>query len=107
MDDQVTRTFRTEHGHQTVTIIRGPGQTDEGMAADLDASMALGENMLAEGVRSWRSYLRRLGPVKMCVAKEVGPPPWRFPQVHVSPGTVWCICAGWRSTAYYLFVARS
>lgn len=91
-----------------VEITPSKGQSAESIQADLDRSDELAEYLLAEGVQSWRSYYRWLGPIKFKVAKEVGPPPWRFPHIGIWP---WrdkqvgiSAVIGWRSTAYRLFV---
>lgn len=107
-DEAVTRTPRTRlyaagPGRMKVWITPRKGQTEVQVEQDLKRSADLGHRMLERGVESYRSYYRWIGPVKMMAAKEVGPPPWRFPKVlvqgrrrHVRFGL------GWRSTAYWL-----
>lgn len=91
-----------------VTVTPHPWQDEESIQADLDRSDALAAQLLADGVQSWHSHYRWIGPVKVKVAKEVGPPPWRFPRIGVWPWrdrhVGFSALIGWRSTAYRLFM---
>lgn len=42
-------------------------------------------------------FVHTLGPILM--AKEVGPPALRWPEIHVGR---WCLWIGWRQTAYWI-----
>lgn len=90
-----------------VVLTPGEGQSEESIAADLARSDDLARQLQADGVQSWRSYYRWAGPLKVKVAKEVGPPPWRFPRIGVwfkrRPAGVSAVI-GWRSTAFRLFL---
>lgn len=90
-----------------VEVTPSRGQSAASVKADLARSDDLAARLVAEGVQSWRSYYRWLGPVKVKVAKEVGPPPWRWPRIGVwrwDNGVGFSALVGWRSTAYRLFV---
>lgn len=92
-----------ERASQRVTVGLGPGETD--VEGEFERSFSFGDTLAADGVESWRSRYRWIGPVKVLAYKEVGPPPWRFPRIGVrskgSPATVRFI-VGWRSTAFAL-----
>lgn len=93
---------------RTIKITPNASQSEASIAADLERSDELAARLLADGVQSWRSYYRWLGPLKIKVAKEVGPPPWRFPHLGFYPWRGnrlgFSLVVGWRSTAYRLFV---
>ena len=93
------RSRRTDR--QTVEMRPSPWQSEADIEAELDRGEALGEQMLADGVQSWKSHYRWWGPVKVLAYKEVGPPPWRFPRVGFRrKGRTVRLIAGWRSTAF-------
>ena len=93
-----------------VEVTPSEGQSEESIQADLDRGDELAELLLADGVQSWNSYYRWIGPIKVKVAKEVGPPPWKWPRIGVwfsrKPLGVSTV-VGWRSTAYRLFLIRA
>lgn len=79
------------------------GQSAESVERDIYGSVKLAADLAARGAKQWSSRYRWVGPVKVMVVKEVGPPPWRFPKVLVKKtGPHANLCVGWRSTAYYL-----
>lgn len=97
----------TRSWSHVVTLQPSKGQSEESIQADLDRSTALAEHLIEQGVRKWHSRFRRIGPFKVMLNKEVGPPPWPWPRIAVhrklNPPTC-CFVVGWRSTAFRLFL---
>lgn len=97
-------------GRQTVTLTPAEGQSEADIERDFAASFAHGERMTERGVNEYRSVIRRIGPVKVLAAKEVGPPPWRWPRlvgaIKRRP-TFASVGIGWRSTLYSCHVMWS
>lgn len=102
------RTISQERRGQRVEVGLRPHETPDDAQAEFERSFDFGKELIDEGVKSFRSYYRWIGPFKFLAYKEVGPPPWQFPRVAVQP----CrgnhpsvrFIVGWRSTAYALFV---
>lgn len=81
------------------------GQTETSVGADVERSLDFGEQLIAGGTEEWCSHYRWIGPAKIMVAKEVGPPPWRLPRGELERrGRHLSVLVGWRMTALRLHV---
>lgn len=86
-----------------ISITPHVSQTEADVKGEIDRSNEAIDYLLQRGMQEWEARYRWIGPVKVMVSKEVGPPPWRFPQVHVSVRVPHAnFTVGWRSTAYTL-----